>query len=103
MLAGARAGDFVYCDPPYAPLSRTASFAQYTAGGFGALDHRRIHSAVLGAASRGAIVLMPNSSAPEIETAYASRAARMAGLTLQRAPARRAINSRAALRGPVMN
>ena len=29
-------GDFVYCDPPYAPLSRTASFANYTADGFGA-------------------------------------------------------------------
>jgi DNA adenine methylase len=31
-LAGAREGSFVYCDPPYAPLSRTASFASYTAG-----------------------------------------------------------------------
>ncbi len=34
VLADAGAGDFVYCDPPYAPLSRTASFANYTADGF---------------------------------------------------------------------
>src|SRR5262249_37350149 len=33
-IADAGAGDFVYCDPPYAPLSRTAAFAHYTAGGF---------------------------------------------------------------------
>ena len=38
VLADARTGDFVYCDPPYAPISRTASFAQYTASGFTAFD-----------------------------------------------------------------
>src|SRR4030095_10396923 len=30
----AAAGDFVYFDPPYAPLRRTAMFNSYTAGGF---------------------------------------------------------------------
>lgn len=53
VLADARAGDFVYCDPPYAPLSRTASFAHYTAGGFTSLDHVRLQRAVLAAARRG--------------------------------------------------
>ena len=49
-LADARNGDFVYCDPPYAALSRTASFAHYTAGGFGVQEShppaagRRRHS-----------------------------------------------------------
>lgn len=100
-LADAREGDFVYCDPPYAPLSRTASFAQYTAGGFGAGDHTRLQHAIVGAARRGAVVLVSNSSAPHIETAYGAPAARRAGLSVHRVPARRAINSRAALRGPV--
>lgn len=100
-LADAREGDFIYCDPPYAPLSRTASFAHYTAGGFGALDHVRLQEAVVAAARRGAGVLMSNSSAPEIVAAYGGPAARAAGLTVQRVAARRAINSRAALRGPV--
>jgi DNA adenine methylase len=41
-LDAAGAGDFVYCDPPYAPLSRTSSFANYTADGFTAFDQRRL-------------------------------------------------------------
>ena len=100
-LADGRKGDFIYCDPPYAPLSRTASFAHYTAGGFGAPDHVRLQEAVVAAARRGAIVLMSNSSAPDIVAAYGGPAARAAGLTVQRVAARRAINSRAILRGPV--
>ncbi|OFW16248.1 MAG: hypothetical protein A3H29_15770 [Acidobacteria bacterium RIFCSPLOWO2_02_FULL_67_21] len=100
-LSAARTGDFIYCDPPYAPLSRTASFAHYTAGGFGAGDHQRLQEAVVAAAHRGATVLVSNSSAPEIASAYTAPAARMAGLSLQRVAARRAINSKAAERGPV--
>jgi DNA adenine methylase len=100
-LEHAGRGDFVYCDPPYAPLSRTASFAQYTAGGFGVLDHDRLQHSVLGAARRGAVVLMSNSSAPATVAAYRGPAARRVGLTVHRIPARRAINSRAVLRGPV--
>ncbi len=100
-LAQAGAGDFVYCDPPYAPLSPTASFAQYTALGFTADDQRRLHDAVVAAARRGASVVVSNSSAPLITSLYASAAARRARLVLQRVPARRAINSRASSRGPV--
>jgi DNA adenine methylase len=100
-LADARAGDFVYCDPPYAPLSRTANFASYTAGGFTALDQLTLQRAVIGACARGAQVVVSNSSAPEICTAYTTAEARLAGLKVTRVPARRAINSRASARGPV--
>ena len=100
-LADTRESDFIYCDPPYAPLSPTASFAHYTAGGFGTADHVRLQEAVVAAARRGAVVLMSNSSAPEIVAAYGGRLAREAGLTIEHVRARRAINSRATLRGPV--
>jgi DNA adenine methylase len=100
-LADTRAGDFVYCDPPYAPLSRTSSFAQYTAGGFTTVDQERLRKAVLAACVRGARVVVSNSSAPEILDAYEATDARRAGLVVRRVPGRRAINSRASARGPV--
>ena len=100
-LGEAGAGDFVYCDPPYAPLSRTSSFASYTAAGFAAMDQQRLREAIVAACRRGAHVVMSNSSAPEIELAYQTRAARQAKIAIHRVPARRAINSRATSRGPV--
>jgi DNA adenine methylase len=100
-LARAASGAFVYCDPPYAPLSKTASFASYTADGFGAADQERLRDAVVAAASRGASVVVSNSSAPLIEALYTADVARRANLHVVRVPARRAINSRATSRGPV--
>ena len=100
-LGEAGDGDFVYCDPPYAPLSRTSSFASYTATGFAALDQQRLTEAVVRACHRGARVVVSNSSAPEIESAYRTRAARQAKIAVHRVPARRAINSRGTARGPV--
>ena len=100
-LAQSGRGDFVYCDPPYAPLSRTASFAHYTAGGFTAVDQIRLQEAVIMAARRGATVLVSNSSAPEIVRGYSTAAAMKAGLIVRRVSARRAINSDAGRRGLV--
>lgn len=100
-LADAGEGDFVYCDPPYAPLSPTASFAHYTAGGFTELDQARLQRTVIAVAQRGARVVVSNSSAPLIERLYGAREARLAGLEMHRVPARRAINSRASARGVV--
>jgi DNA adenine methylase len=101
VLADTGAGDFVYCDPPYAPLSRTASFAHYTAAGFTPFDQRRLQQAVIDACRRGAKLLLSNSSAPDIVELYSSTAAQRAGLALTLVPARRAINSRASARGAV--
>ncbi len=100
-IANAGPGDFIYCDPPYQPLSRTSSFASYTAQGFTAEDQRRLQREVVAAANRGAHVVLSNSSAPLIVALYTSGEAAAAGLQVQLVPARRSINSRAEMRGPV--
>jgi DNA adenine methylase len=100
-LASSGRGDFVYCDPPYAPLSRTSSFANYTAGGFSSFDQWRLQQAVIAACRRGAHVVVSNSSAAEIMKAYTTLDAQKALLEIRPVPARRAINSRASARGPV--
>lgn len=100
-LSRAGAGDFIYCDPPYAPLSATARFAHYTAAGFGEPDQQRLRDSLVSASRRGASIVLSNSSAPVILRLFGGAAAEDAGLLLRRVPARRAINSRATARGPV--
>ena len=101
-LSEAGRGDFVYLDPPYVPLTSTARFTAYTAGGFGHADQEALQRQVLAIARRGAMVLLSNSSAPDVRRLYATDTeARAAGLRARTVPARRAINSRASARGPV--
>src|SRR5436190_18594096 len=101
-LAETGQDDFVYLDPPYAPLSGTARFTAYTIDGFDRVQQEALQRTVIALASRGASVLLSNSAAPQIRALYAGRgAARTAGLRATTVAARRAINSRAASRGPV--
>ncbi len=97
----ARRGDFVYFDPPYAPLGRTANFRHYTARGFSDADQARLQALAVTLAGRGVQVLLSNSSAESIVALYGQSTATSAGLTMRRVPARRAINTRADRRGPV--
>ena len=98
----AEPGDFVYFDPPYAPVSRTASFTSYTGPRFHARDQERLQQLVVSLAGRGCFVMVSNSTAEEIAALYERNAdARAAGLRALRVPARRAINSNATRRGPV--
>ena len=96
------AGDFVYLDPPYAPLSTTANFTSYTAPGFGAAAQATVQACAVTLATRGCQVLLSNSTAPLIASLYDGHpATAAAGLIAHRVPARRAINRQAAGRGPV--
>ena len=98
----AAAGDFLYFDPPYAPLSKTARFTSYTAEGFDAEDQKRLRDLVVSLVRRGCHVLMSNSTAPEIAALYEDNEdAVEAGLRCYRIPARRAINSNRLRRGTV--
>lgn len=98
VAATAGCGDFVYFDPPYAPLSPTALFRSYTARGFEDDDQRRLQALAIGLAARGVHVLLSNSVAPVVCDLYEGS---RAGLTAHRIPARRAINSRGDRRGMV--
>jgi len=60
-LAGARAGDFVYLDPPYIPTSPTAAFASYTPGGFTEPDQRALAGEVARLSALGVSVMLSNS------------------------------------------
>jgi DNA adenine methylase len=102
VIEGARAGDFLYFDPPYAPLSKTARFTNYTAEGFSAGDHERLRDVMVTLATRGCSVVMSNSTAPDIAALYEdSKEVKAAGLRCYKTPARRAINSNAKSRGVV--
>jgi DNA adenine methylase len=102
VLERAQAGDFVYFDPPYAPLTRTANFRGYTGRGFSDRDQEALQRVVIALAERGVNVLLSNSTAASVTELYESNsAAANAGLRTLRVPARRAINSNAERRGAV--
>ncbi|HVV48181.1 MAG TPA: DNA adenine methylase [Polyangia bacterium] len=86
--------DFVYLDPPYVPISRTASFTAYAQRAFGPDDQRRLADA-LRALSRARVpALLSNSYCSDTRRLYAD-------LRFRKVPARRAINSVGRNRGPV--
>ena len=60
-----REQDVVYFDPPYIPLSSSASFSSYAKEGFGLMDHFALAGSINGLTSRGAWVILSNSDTPE--------------------------------------
>ncbi len=98
----AGSGDFLYFDPPYAPLSKTARFTSYTTDGFDAGEQERLRELVIALAKRGCHVLLSNSTAPEIVKLYeGNEEVASAGLRPHKVAARRSINSNAQRRGLV--
>jgi DNA adenine methylase len=93
-VADARAGDFVYFDPPYDPVSRTASFTSYTASSFGPDEQRELATVVRDLTRRGVHVMVSSSDTPFIRRLYR-------GLDIAQVAVARAINSRASARGAV--
>lgn len=66
----AQKDDAVYCDPPYAPLSETASFTAYSQNGFDANDQQRLAQAAQLAAQQAQSVLISNHDTPFIRSLY---------------------------------
>lgn len=96
VVDAAAAGDFVYFDPPYVPLSATSNFTSYDRRGFAAADQRRLADAIAALTRRNVRVMLSNSSAKAVYDLYEG-----AGYRLIPIQARRNINSKADKRGPV--
>jgi len=95
----ARAGDFIYFDPPYHPVSRTANFTAYALGpdgraAFGIEEQRRLAETFRNLDRKNCHVMLSNSDSGQIRELYR-------GWRIRIAPARRAINSDARARGAV--
>jgi len=86
VLEAAEPGDLVYFDPPYEPMSPTASFNEYSAEGFDREDQRRLLDVASQLDDRGVAVVLSNSG-----VMYDSY--RDAGFFVDREGATRAINS----------
>jgi DNA adenine methylase len=71
LLSLAKPGDFVYLDPPYEPVSTTASFVAYGENGFSREDQTRLRDVVNELDRRGCKVMLSNSDVPFIRALYA--------------------------------
>ena len=87
-------GGFVYLDPPYDPVSDTASFTGYNKGGFGREEQVRLKECCDALTARGVKFLLSNSATPFIRELYGS-------YRVSIVQARRAVNSVASRRGAI--
>lgn len=87
-------GGFVYLDPPYDPVSDTASFTGYNKGGFDKTEQIRLKECCDALTRRGVKFLLSNSATAFIRELYAE-------YTVKTVYAKRAINSDADKRGAV--
>lgn len=80
-------GDFVYFDPPYRPVSSTASFTSYTERDFGDGDLRRLVRLCTDLDKKGAKVMFSNSDSDEVSGLFGR------GWRIRRIAANRTVNS----------
>jgi DNA adenine methylase len=69
-MLSARPGDVVYCDPPYVPLSASANFTSYSAGGFDLAQQQRLADIAEQLSADGIPVLVSNHNTPFTRQAY---------------------------------
>jgi DNA adenine methylase len=67
-----KAGDIVYCDPPYVPLSQTASFTAYAGNAFHARDQRDLAVLAKEAWQKGIHVVLSNHDTEITRNLYSS-------------------------------
>lgn len=87
-------GGFVYLDPPYDPISDTASFTGYNKGGFDRAEQARLKHCCDELNARGVKFLLSNSATDYIKDLYRD-------YCISIVKAKRAINSDASKRGAI--
>ena len=92
VLEESNEGDFVYFDPPYAPSSDTANFVQYSKGGFGLDDQKRLAEVVHELTNKGVKVMLSNSNMEIVHQLYGR-------YTIQIVHATRAVSCKGESRG----
>jgi DNA adenine methylase len=97
VLKKAKKGDFVYFDPPYYPVSKTASFTSYTKDSFLDKEQTELRDTFVELHKRGCYVMLSNSDTPLINELYSG----IKGIKVSKVAAGRAINSNAAKRGKI--
>lgn len=97
VLKKAKSGDFIYFDPPYYPVSKTASFTSYTAESFLAKEQVELRDTFIELDKRGCFVMLSNSDTPFINKIYSG----IKGVKINKIVAGRAINSKASGRGKI--
>lgn len=90
---------FVYFDPPYRPLSKTASFTGYTEGCFDDKEQIRLAKFIKSLSNRGAFVLTSNSDPKNTDKNDTFFDDLYCSLSIKRIPAKRSINSNGNDRG----
>lgn len=65
-----RKTDVVYCDPPYAALSKTSNFTNYSGGGFSECDQIELAQCAEELSKRGIAVIISNHDTPFTRDIY---------------------------------
>lgn len=99
VLDDAKKGDFVYFDPPYYPVSKTASFTSYSNDVFLQNEQEELRDAFVELHKRGCYVMLSNSDTPFIHSLF--EPLQKDGITINMVQAGRNINSNAIKRGKV--
>lgn len=86
-----QAGDFVYFDSPYIPVSETANFTDYAKDGFRYEDHCRLAALYKRLDSSGVNVMLSNNNVDLVYELYA-------GFKIEVVDVKRAINRDASKR-----
>lgn len=92
----AEKGDFVYFDPPYFPISKTANFTGYTENAFGLEEQVKLRDAFERLDAKGCFLMLSNSASPTIRHLY-----KKYRHTTYEVLARRSINSAPDKRGAI--